>query len=181
MSLLSLSHSLLIRVSNLRASRGDILGSRRAKLIADKLERGLGLGFWGLAWSAGWDYLKNYAWRDWNYGDLYGVVSDLNELMGYLGDLTRTGSEVEKAAWVARNYQSVLRISKRVMNKLLKVFRQSGALREALEMIQIEIVEGGLLKDCLEIGGKDVRGVVQILKDLASQYTAAPDDGNRDL
>ncbi|KAF5738289.1 hypothetical protein HS088_TW13G01185 [Tripterygium wilfordii] len=47
------------------------------------------------------------------------VVSDRNELMRYTGDLTRAGSEAEKA------YRGVLGISKSVMNKLLKVFRQS--------------------------------------------------------
>jgi hypothetical protein len=55
-TLFSLSHYLLTRVSNLRASRGDISGSNRAKLIAQKFDRGLGFGFWGLSWSVGWDY-----------------------------------------------------------------------------------------------------------------------------
>jgi hypothetical protein len=47
--------------------------------IAQQLERGLDLGFWGFTWSIGWDYLKNYAWRDVN-----GAVSDGNKLLSSL-------------------------------------------------------------------------------------------------
>ncbi|CAI0560913.1 unnamed protein product [Linum tenue] len=74
----SLSHSLLTRVSNLRAARGDVAGANRAHLIAEKLDRGLDLGIWGFAWSIGWDYARNYAWRDLEYRELLGAVSDLN-------------------------------------------------------------------------------------------------------
>lgn len=121
----SLSHSLITRVSNLRSARGDISGANRAKLIAQKLERGLGLGFWGLAWSAGWDYAKSYAWRDLDSRELYGVVSDLNKLLGFLGELTRAESEVARAAWVARNYGDVLRVAKSALRRFVKVFGQS--------------------------------------------------------
>lgn len=40
-------------------------------------------------------------------------------------------------------------------------------------MLQREIVEGDLLKDCLEVGTDDLKGLVQILKDIASQYAAS--------
>lgn len=124
-TVISLSHSLLLRVSNLRVARGDIVGANRAKLIADKLEKGLGPGIWGWAWSVGWDYAKNYAWRELDYRELHGVVSDLNELARFLGQLTQAESDVERASWIARNYSKVLRISKSLLKRLLQVFHRS--------------------------------------------------------
>ncbi|KAJ8761953.1 hypothetical protein K2173_006555 [Erythroxylum novogranatense] len=165
----SLSHSLLTRVSNLRAARGDVSGSNRAKLIAQQLERGLGLGFWGFAWSAGWDYLKNYSWRELDYREAFSAVSDLNELMQLLGELTRAESDTERAAWISRKYSNVLRVSKSVLYRLLKLFRQSGALREVVKTVETEVVEGGLLRDCLELGSNDLKGLLEIVKDMASQ------------
>ncbi|XP_059440333.1 uncharacterized protein LOC132172780 [Corylus avellana] len=179
-SLVSLAHSLTTRVANLRASRGDISGSHRARLIAQHLERGLGLGFLGFTWSGGWDYLKNYAWslwRDVNYADLYGAVSDANKLLSSLGELTRLGSDAARAAWVGRNYQNFLGISNSLFQRLLKVFRQRGALREVVETVQIEVAEGGLLRDCLEVGGNDMKGLLQIFRELALQfYSTSGDD-----
>jgi hypothetical protein len=122
-TVVSLAHSLMTRVANLRASRGDLAGSRRAQLIADRLN--LGLGSWGLTWSMGWDYVKNYAWREVNYAELYGVVSDMNELLRCVGELTRSDSDAERASWVGRNYQKVLGITSSLFKKLLKVFSQS--------------------------------------------------------
>ncbi|CAK7350330.1 unnamed protein product [Dovyalis caffra] len=185
-TLLSLSHSLLTRVSNLRFSRGDIAGSNRAKLIAQKLERGLGLGFWGLTWSVGWDYAKNYAWRDFDYRELYGAVSEMNELLSCLGELSRSRSEVERATWVARNYRNVLRVAQSVLRRLVEMFHQSGPLKEVVETVQQEVVEGDLLRDCLELGSSDLKGLVQIFKDLASQFYSPTshdddDDYNSDL
>ncbi|XP_011013253.1 PREDICTED: uncharacterized protein LOC105117331 [Populus euphratica] len=186
-SLFSLSHSLLTRVSNLRASRGDISGSNRAKLIAQKLERGLGLGFWGLSWSVGWDYAINYAWSDFDYRELYGAVSEMNELLRFLGELTRSGSEIERATWVAGNYKNVLRVAQSVLRRLVKVFHQSGPLKEVVETVQREVVEGDLLRDCLELGSNDLKGLVQIVKDLSSQFysssstTTSQDYYNSDL
>lgn len=124
-TVVSLSHSLMTRVANLRASRGDISGSRRAHLIAEKLEPGLGLGFFGHTWTLGWDYLKNYAWRDLNSAELYGVVSDVNELLKSVGELTRANSDAERSTWVGRNYQNVLGVSTSLFKKLLKVFTKS--------------------------------------------------------
>ncbi|KAJ6724813.1 ADENINE PHOSPHORIBOSYLTRANSFERASE [Salix viminalis] len=162
-TLFSLSHSLLTRVSNLRASRGDISGSNRAKLIAQKLERGLG------------------------FGELYGAVSEMNELLRFLGELTRSGSEAGRATWIAGNYKNVLRVSQSVLRRLVKVFHQSGPLKETVEIVQREVAEGDLLSDCLELGGNDLKGLVQIVKDLASQFysssssSTSQDDYNSDL
>lgn len=124
-TLLSLSHSLLTRVANLRAERGDIAGSERVKLISDKLESGLGLGFAKIAWSVGWGYIKNYSWREFDHRELYSVASDLNELMRSVNELTRVSSEMGKAAWIGRNYGNILGVSKRLSLRLLRVFRQS--------------------------------------------------------
>ncbi|KAL4335504.1 hypothetical protein GQ457_07G029930 [Hibiscus cannabinus] len=171
-TLISLSQSLLTRVSNLRSARGDTDGSKRARLIAEKLERWQGVGFWGAAWSVGWDYVWNYGWGgDLDYTEIFGVASDLNQLGRMLGELTRSNSEMERASWVAGNYRNALAVSKRMFNRLLKVFKKSGVLREITETMQREVMEGGLLRDCLEIGSNDLKGLIQIFKDLASQYS----------
>uniref|UniRef100_A0A2N9I633 Pectinesterase inhibitor domain-containing protein n=1 Tax=Fagus sylvatica TaxID=28930 RepID=A0A2N9I633_FAGSY len=159
-TVVSLAHSLMTRVANLRASRGDLAGSRRAQLIADSLN--LGLGSWGLTWSMGWDYVKNYAWREVNYAELYGVVSDMNELLRCVGELTRSDSDAERASWVGRNYQKVLGITSSLFKKLLKVFSQSSGEDGA------ERVGGCLLKDALNWGA--IFGDCFKFKDLASQF-----------
>ncbi|GMI91624.1 hypothetical protein like AT5G45660 [Hibiscus trionum] len=171
-TLVSLSQSLLTRVSNLRAARGDADGSKRARLIAEKLERWQGVGIWGAAWSVGWDYVWNYGWGSGlDYTEIFGVASDLNQLGRMLGELTRSNSEMERASWVAGNYRNALAVSKRMFNRLLKAFKKSGVLREITETMQREVLEGGLLRDCLEIGSNDLKGLIQIFKDLASQYS----------
>ncbi|MBA0595088.1 uncharacterized protein LOC105767448 [Gossypium raimondii] len=173
-TLVSLSQSLLTRVSNLRSARGDADGSNRARLIAEKLERWQGVGFWGAAWSVGWDYVWNYAWgSDLDYAEIFGVASDLNQLGRVLGELTRSNSDMERASWVAGNYRNALAISNRIFNRLLKVFKKSGALREITETMQREVLEGGLLRDCMELGSNDLKGLIQIFKDLASQYSTS--------
>lgn len=80
------------------------------------------------------------------------------------------GSDSERAAWVAGNYRKVLRVSNSMFNRLLSVFSKSGAIREMVEILQSEMVDGAFLKDCLEVGANDLKGLVQILKDLAFQY-----------
>ncbi|KGN65588.1 uncharacterized protein LOC101205837 [Cucumis sativus] len=169
-TLFSLAHSLMSRVANLRASRGDFAGSQRARNIAQKLERGLGLSFWGSIWSLAWDYTKNYAWRDLPFSELYDAVPDMNELLRTFAELSQLESDFARANWVSRNYQSVLRVSNKLLERLLKVFRKSGAWREVVETVQKEVVDGGLLKDCLELGSGDLKGIVQILKDLALNF-----------
>lgn len=163
-------------MANLRSARGDVAGSNRARLIANKLERWQGLGFWGAAWSVGRDYIWNYSWRGGlDYSEIYGVVADLNQLGKMLGELTRINSEMERAGWIARNYGNAVAVTKRMFNRLLKVFKKSGALRDVIETMQREVMEGGLLKDCLELGTNDLKGLVQIFKDLASQFSSASD------
>ncbi|WCJ27299.1 hypothetical protein M5689_009054 [Euphorbia peplus] len=159
-SIVSLSHSLLLRVSNLRLARGDVPGANRAKLIARKLEQWLGLGFWKAAWSVGWDYTRNYAWRDLDYRELKGVVSELNELARFLVELSRAESQMERASWIARNYAGILRVAKSVIGRFLRVFGKSGVMKEVAEAVQREVVDGGLLRDCLELGSGDLKGTM---------------------
>ncbi|EXB58277.1 hypothetical protein L484_015610 [Morus notabilis] len=178
----SLSHSLLTRVANLRAARGDYAGANRARTMAAKLEPATGMGFWRLMWSAGWDYVRNYAWRDLGaYSELIAAVSDANELLSWLGELTRFESDSERVAWVGRSYHSVLRVSRSLLARLLNVFRQSGTLREVVETVQREVVDGGLLRDCLELGSNDLKGLIQILKDLGLQFVSTPDKSHADF
>ena len=123
-SLVSLGHSLMTRVANLRASRGDHSGAERARAVAATLER-LELALGGMMWSTGWDYFRNYAWGEMNWRELNAAVSEMKELLRWVTELTRMNSDAERAAWVGRNYQSVLRVSNSMLGKLLQVFRQS--------------------------------------------------------
>ncbi|KAF7151416.1 hypothetical protein RHSIM_Rhsim02G0123400 [Rhododendron simsii] len=175
----SLALSLTTRVANLRASRGDLAGSDRARLIVRNLESGMGLGFWAASWSLGWDYVRNYAWRDAASFDLLGVVSDANELLSSLNELSQMESEAQRVDWLMRNYRSALRVSKSLFHRLLKVFSQSGPLREVVETVQREVVEGDLLRDCLELGSNDLKGLIQVFKDIALQYSST--SGRSDL
>ncbi|CAN1847269.1 hypothetical protein LINPERHAP1_LOCUS38498 [Linum perenne] len=172
----SISHSLLTRVSNLRAARGDFAGANRAKAIAEKLNRGLELGPWGFVWSIGWDYARNYAWSGLNYRELLSAVSDLNELMSFLAGFSSARSEAEKAAWISRNYGGLAKAAKSALGRLLNTFNKKGALKEVVETVQKEVVEGGLLRDCVEVGSNDLRGLIGILKDCVSRvYSGHPE------
>ncbi|CAI0475273.1 unnamed protein product [Linum tenue] len=172
----SLSNSLLSRVSNLRAARGDVSGANRARLMAEKLERGLESGVWGFAWSVGWDYVSNYAWRELEYRELLGAISDLNDLISVLGGLTSARSDAERVAWAAQNYGNLAKTAKSALRRMLNTFNKKGALKEALETVQKEVVQGGLLRDCVEVGSNDLRGLMEILKDWASRLYFSPGD-----
>ncbi|TXG69781.1 hypothetical protein EZV62_004716 [Acer yangbiense] len=106
--------------------------------------------------------------------ELYGAVSDLNELMRCLSELMRVDSEMGRATWFHQNYGNILGVSKRLFARLHKVFTQSGALREVVETMEIEVVEGGLLRDYLEVGSSDLKGLIQVFKDLVLQYSPSP-------
>lgn len=53
-------------------------------------------------------------------------------------------------------------------------------MREAVEALQREVVEGDFLRDCLEVGTNDLKGLIQVLKDLALQ-SSSHDSGHADL
>ncbi|XP_074326319.1 uncharacterized protein LOC141664295 [Apium graveolens] len=174
-TLFSLAHSLTTRVANLRASRGDLAGAARARSLAHKIRPGIGLGFWRFMLSLGWDYVRNYSWRDvGSVSDALGIVSDLNEVMRVVNELTRFESNADRTVWVQRNYKNVLKVTKSMFRRLTKIFYQQGPLREVVQMLQKEVVEGELLKDCLELGSDDLKGLIQIIKDLALQYSSTP-------
>jgi hypothetical protein len=119
---LSLSHSIFIGVANLREKRGDIAGADRARKIANSLEKVTGFGFLKLLWSA-WSW--NWMWKELPVKELYGAVSDINEFLKGLNELTRLESASERAVWLSRNYQDLLTVTKSLSSKLLKGFGRS--------------------------------------------------------
>ena len=46
-------------------------------------------------------------------------------------------------------------------------------------MLQKEVVEGELLRDCLELGSGDLKALIQIVKDIVLQYS--PTSQNNEL
>ncbi|XP_073127731.1 uncharacterized protein [Henckelia pumila] len=173
-TLVSLSHSLASRVATLRAARGDVAGAARARNLAQNIEHATGLGFYKFVLNTGWDFLKNFAWSDpMSFGTLAAVLPDLKELLVAVGDFNRINSDAGRVAWIGRNYGNILRVSTSIFTRLLKVFGQSGSTRKWLEVLQKEVVEGDLLKDCLELGANDLQGFIQVFKDIVSQYAYA--------
>ncbi|XP_008803730.2 uncharacterized protein LOC103717208 [Phoenix dactylifera] len=172
-TLLSLSRSLLTRVANARATRGDLAGAARARKIADKL-RLLGSGEGGGIWSLGWDFARNYAWR----GGLptAEVSRAASQLLAALVEFSRIDSPTEKARWAVRNYLNLLALSNSLLEKLLHAFSRSGPLREMVLVIQEEAAEGELIRDCLEVGAADLEGLVRIARDLFFSSNSS-DDG----
>ncbi|KAL3576329.1 hypothetical protein D5086_021612 [Populus alba] len=133
------------------------LGSNRAKLIAQKLERGLGFGFWGLSWSVGWDYAINYAWRDFDYRNCTVLLREMNELLRFLGELTRSGSKLSEPLGLPGITKNVLRVAQSCYDGLSKCFINRVIKRRWCETVQREVVEGDLLRDCLELGSNDLK------------------------
>ncbi|XP_009769557.1 uncharacterized protein [Nicotiana sylvestris] len=172
-TLFSVSHSLFSRVANLREARGDSAGAARARSIAIKLENGLGIGFWKVMWNVGWDYARNYAWRDTTSFDMFGALSELNEILRGLSDFSSVSSDRERVNWMNRNYENLFRVSKSLFGRFRKMFRHSqGPLKEVTETLQKEVVDGDLLKDCLELGANDLKGLIMVFKDISSKYTS---------
>ncbi|KAJ6830940.1 uncharacterized protein M6B38_351615 [Iris pallida] len=79
--------------------------------------------------------------------------------------------------WVIRNYDRVFRLADSLLRSLLKAFSQEGPLREAVLVLQREVVEGELLKDCLEVGACDLDRLFKIARDLF----LSEDSGNGEL
>ncbi|KAF3794521.1 hypothetical protein EJ110_NYTH07363 [Nymphaea thermarum] len=179
-TLVSLAHSLMRRVANLRASRGDVAGAARARRIAEKLEGGW--AFWRSAWSVGWDYARNYAWRAsvFRSPEFLPAVAELEEVLRALGRLARAESEGERARWVASNYARLLSVSKSLVRRLSSVFVQSGPLHETILVLQREVVEGELVADCVELGAADLKGLLQVAHDLVLQFFS-PSSARSDL
>ncbi|KAK9714487.1 hypothetical protein RND81_06G098100 [Saponaria officinalis] len=170
-TLLSLSSTLLHRVATLRFSRADVSDALRAKILAGKLELLMDLRFWPTVFSLCWDLYRNYAWLETvSFKD----KGEFNELMTRaLSELPRVRNGSEWTAWVERNYENVRRVFYSVITRLHSVFTKSGPIKELVETLKEEMEEGDFIKDCLEVGAKDIRGLIQILKELSSPYTTA--------
>ncbi|XP_058761380.1 uncharacterized protein LOC131634772 isoform X2 [Vicia villosa] len=168
----SLAHSIFTGVANLRAARGDVAGADRARKIANSLESVSGFGFLKLVWSA-WSW--NWFLKELPFTELYGAVSDINEFLRSLNELTRLESAAERAVWLTRNYQNLLTVTKSLSRKLLKAFGQSETVREIVKTLRIEVVEGGLIKDCLLLGGNDLKDLIKVAKDLVLQFFPVTD------
>lgn len=123
-------------------------------------------------WNVGWDYARNYAWRDAASFEMFGAFSELNEILRGVSEFTSVGSDRERVKWMNRNYENLLRASKSLFGKFRMVFRQPGPLKEAMETLQKEVLEGDLLKDCLELGSTDLKDLITVFKDISSQYTS---------
>ncbi|XP_078439031.1 adenine phosphoribosyltransferase [Wolffia australiana] len=162
---ISSSHALLLRVANARAENGDAAGAARARALAAKLELlsrdGARAG--GL-WSLLWDYLRNYAWRGGPAAEeIYGYVREIASLCQEFG---RLRSDVERARWVGANSPRMASAVKTILGSLSRSVWRSGPLREMVLMLQKEVVDGELLRDCLRVGARDFEALIAIAKDL---------------
>ncbi|XP_074298150.1 uncharacterized protein LOC141628970, partial [Silene latifolia] len=169
-SLPHITHSLLTRVSSLRSSRGDTRGARRAHILADKVKRILGRRFGHTVLSLGWTYIRHYTYGSRGIGtrlSYRNFVDYYETVRGWVTELARLRDDVERVAWVQSNYKDINGLFKAIYEWLLSVLITSEPLKKVLEE---EMEEGDLLKDCLEVGGKELKGLFQILKDLASQF-----------
>lgn len=128
----SLAHSIFTGVANLRAARGDVAGTDRARKIANSLENVSGFGFLKLVWSA-WSW--NWFLKELPFTELYGAVSDINEFLRNLNELTRLESAAERAVWLTRNYQNLLTVTKSLSRKLLKAFSQSVRITTSFHLL----------------------------------------------
>lgn len=131
-TVVSLSHSLLQRVANLRTERGDHTGAARARTIAHRLELLGGGAAEGGLWSLCWDYLRNYAWRE--GGGIGGVEAAVEiyraagELVSSLQELGRLRSDAERARWAARNYPRMVSAAGTIFRRLSHAFWRSVTL-----------------------------------------------------
>ncbi|CAA7397506.1 unnamed protein product [Spirodela intermedia] len=189
-TVVSLSHSLLQRVANLRTERGDHTGAARARAIAHRLELlgGGGGGAEGGLWSLCWDYLRNYAWRE--GGGIGGVEATAEiyraagELVSSLQELGPLRSDAERAQWAARNYPKMVSAAGTIFRRLSQAFWRSGALRETVLLLQKEVADGDLVRDCLRVGAQDLEGLILIARDLffsSSTGSSVPPDSDYDL
>ena len=160
-SLLSLSHSLLTRIAVTRADRGDAAAAARARRIASHISILSSRG----AWALGWDYLRHYAFSSVT-GCGFSCATAAARLLAAAAEASRLKSPVDAAQWLRRNYGDLLAAATQLLNGLLSAFSEQGPLREVVLDVKWEVEEGGLLKDCLQVGAKDLEGLLIIAKDL---------------
>ncbi|CAM6043578.1 unnamed protein product [Sphagnum compactum] len=78
----------------------------------------------------------------------------------------------EHLQWIAPNYSRALAVAKRLLQHLLSVFDQSGALCSFVMAQQREVLEGNLLCDAFLMGRKDMEGLVQMCMEFLQHFTA---------
>ncbi|XP_062185983.1 uncharacterized protein LOC133889496 [Phragmites australis] len=164
-TLVSLSHSLLSRVAATRAARGDAAAAARARRIASLISS---RGAWGL----GWDYLRHYAFSS-ATGCGLSCAAAASRLLAAAAEASRLRSTTDAAQWMRRHYGDVREAAAEILNGLLVAFSEQGPLREVVMDVKWEVEEGGLLKDCLEVGAKDLQGLLVIAKDLLAGASRA--------
>ncbi|CAK9871686.1 unnamed protein product, partial [Sphagnum jensenii] len=121
-----------------------------------------------------WDYLAHYCFTQ----SLSRGVK-LSQAMGNIGDLSSTVEEISKVKtdsehlqWIAPHYSKALAVAKRLLQHLLSVFDQSGALCSFITAIQREVLEGNLLCDVFLMGPKDMEGLVQMCMEFLQHFMA---------
>uniref|UniRef100_J3L3P7 Pectinesterase inhibitor domain-containing protein n=1 Tax=Oryza brachyantha TaxID=4533 RepID=J3L3P7_ORYBR len=87
-------------------------------------------------------------------------------LLAAAAEVSRLHSATDAAQWLRRNYGDVRDAGGQLLNGLLVAFSEQGPLREVVMDVKWEVEEGELLKDCLEVGAKDLEGLLVIAKDL---------------
>nr|CAD1834061.1 unnamed protein product [Ananas comosus var. bracteatus] len=129
------------------------------------------------AWSLGWDFLWNHAFRG---GDGGAEASrTASRVLAALSEASRIKSTAEMRRWVLRNYPDLVALSNSFIQTLLRTFSRSvRPLREAVLVLQREVEEGELLKDCLEVGARDLEGLLRIAKDLFFSYSSSSFDSD---
>uniref|UniRef100_A0A0D9V579 Uncharacterized protein n=1 Tax=Leersia perrieri TaxID=77586 RepID=A0A0D9V579_9ORYZ len=160
-ALLNLSRSLLTRVAAARAARGDDVAASRARRIASHLSLFSSRGAWALSW----DYLRHYTFSS-AAGCGLRCATAAARLLAAAAEVSRLHSATEAAQWLRSNYGDVRDAGAQLLNGLLVSFSEQGPLREVVMDVKWEVEEGELLKDCLEVGAKDLEGLLVIAKDL---------------
>lgn len=167
-------------VASRRSARGDFAGAERARGIASTV--GNTMQWWMSVGSFSWDYLAHYCFTQ----SLSRRV-ELSQAMGNFGDLSVIMEEVsklktdsERLKWIASNYSRALAVAKRLLQHLLSVFDQSGALRSFVMAIQHEVLEGDLLRDVFQMGPKDMEGLVQMCMEFLQRFMARTPSEPRD-
>ncbi|XP_060194048.1 uncharacterized protein LOC132623325 isoform X1 [Lycium barbarum] len=70
-----------------------------------------------------------------------------------------------------------LKYVKSVVFVLGLIFFKQGPLKEVIETLQKEVLEGDLPKDCLELGTTDLKGLLMVFKDISSKHTSTSSTG----
>lgn len=120
----------------------------------------------------GWDFAWNYAWSGGLQLPTVETARAAAELVSALAEAYRLDSASERANWALRNHVRLRSISGSLFRSLLKSFSQPGPIRDAVLVLQREVYEGELLRDCLEVGARDLEGLIGIAREI---FSSEPD------